>query len=370
MKLDDLDVHADVTLAEMPPGEFYRDQQLYDQVVNLVFRRSWQLDPSGETLTNAEHVRPFTLLDGSLNEPMLFTRDEAGVLRCISNVCTHRAALLVDAPCRTKAIRCTYHGRRFSLDGRFRFAPEFEDAQAFPRPEDDLARIDCAEWGPLRFASLNPTAEFEDFVREPQQRLSFLDLEQFTYEPSGARSYTVDGNWALYLENYLEGMHIPFLHPGLAKTLDVRSYGYELFPGGVLQLGLASKNEDVVFEHPKGHADHGKRVAAYYYHLFPNTLLNFYPWGLSVNVVLPQGPEQMRVQYQSYVSRPELRLRGAGGDLEQVEQEDQSAVSSVARGLRSALYRRGRYAPSHELGVHHFHRWLVGHSSTHRLRNI
>ncbi|TMH07471.1 MAG: hypothetical protein E6H79_04690, partial [Betaproteobacteria bacterium] len=35
-------------------------------------------------------------------------------------------------------------------------------------------------------------------------------------------------NWALYVENYLEGLHIPFVHPGLTKTLDLGNYRYEL----------------------------------------------------------------------------------------------------------------------------------------------
>jgi len=49
---------------------------------------------------------------------------------------------------------------------------------------------------------------------------------------------------------------------------------------------------------------------------------------------------------------------GAGAGLDQVEREDEAAVESVQRGLRSRLYNRGRYSPSHERGVHHFHRLL------------
>jgi choline monooxygenase len=34
-------------------------------------------------------------------------------------------------------------------------------------------------------------------------------------------------------------------------------------------------------------------------------------------------------------------------------------VESVQRGIRSSLYRRGRYSPTRERAVHHFHRLLV-----------
>ena len=35
-------------------------------------------------------------------------------------------------------------------------------------------------------------------------------------------------------------------------------------------------------------------MAAFYFWLFPNLMLNFYPWGLSVNIVYPTGPTRAR----------------------------------------------------------------------------
>jgi nitrite reductase/ring-hydroxylating ferredoxin subunit len=67
----------------------------------------------------------------------------------------------------------------------------------------------------------------------------------------------------------------------------------------------------------------GRRRAAYYYWLFPSTMLNFYPWGLSLNVVEPQGLERTHVLFHSYVWRPELLDQGAGGALDLVQREDE-----------------------------------------------
>ncbi len=44
-----------------------------------------------------------------------------------------------------------------------------------------------------------------------------------------------------------------------------------------LQIGYADGAEEV-FDLPTDHPDSGKKVAAYYYWIFPNTMLNFYPW--------------------------------------------------------------------------------------------
>jgi choline monooxygenase len=88
-------------------------------------------------------------------------------------------------------------------------------------------------------------------------------------------------------------------------------------------------------------------------------MLNFYPWGLSVNVVEPRGPHRTRVRHLHYVARPELRDQGAGKDLHTVEMEDQAVVLATQRGVGARLYRGGRYSPAHEPCVHHFHQLLT-----------
>ena len=64
------------------------------------------------------------------------------------------------------------------------------------------------------------------------------------------------------------------------------------------------------------------------------------------------------MSFRGYVLDADRLGSGAGAALDQVELEDEAAVESVQRGLRSRLYDSGRYSPSHERGVHHFHRLL------------
>lgn len=95
-----------------------------------------------------------------------------------------------------------------------------------------------------------------------------------------------------------------------------------------------------------------------FYRLFPNLMLNFYPWGLSVNVVQPLGPARTKASFISYVWRQELRDKGVGAGLHLVEMEDEEVVESVQGGALAA-YDRGRYSPKRETGTHHFHRLLA-----------
>jgi choline monooxygenase len=113
------------------------------------------------------------------------------------------------------------------------------------------------------------------------------------------------------------------------------------------------------FDLPAGHPDEGQRIAAWYFWLFPNLMLNFYPWGLSLNVVQPLGPTRTRVLFRSYVSDPNALASAIGSDLHRVEMEDEEIVEATQRGVRSRLYDRGRYSPRREQGTHHFHSLLA-----------
>jgi choline monooxygenase len=88
-------------------------------------------------------------------------------------------------------------------------------------------------------------------------------------------------------------------------------------------------------------------------------MLNFYPWGLSVNIVYPLGPGHAKVSFMRYTLPGAPAPTGAGADLHRVEMEDEEVVEAVQRGVRSRLYDRGRYSPRREVGTHHFHTILA-----------
>ena len=323
-----------------------------------VFARTWHYAGHEDLVKVAGQVHPFTLLPGGLDEPLLLTRDQKDQLHCVSNVCTHRGTLVVEGPGHEQQLRCRYHGRRFALDGKFHSMPEFERTKNFPSPSDDLAHVGLGAWTRFLMASLAPAMPFDELVSPMRARLETLPFRELVYDAGGARDYFVNANWALYLDNYLEGFHIPYVHSSLATTLDYGEYAVELERYSVLQLGIAKEGEPS-FALPADHRDRDRRVAAYYYWLFPTTMFNVYPWGVSVNVVTPLAVDRTRVSFQPFVWDASARGDGAGSGLDRVEREDEAIVEAVQRGVRSRLYDRGRYSPTREGGVHHFHRLLA-----------
>lgn len=354
-----MEVDPDIRRARVPHGEAYASRAAYRTHLARVLPRAWQYVGHAGQLPEPGWQVPATLFAGSLDEPVLLTRGEDHRVRVLSNVCTHRGKRLLETPACGSTVRCGYHGRRFDLTGRCRFMPEFEAVPEFPEARDHLPELAVGRWGPLIFASLDPAVPFDRWIQPVRERLAFFEPERMTADPATARDWDVEACWTLYCDNYLEGFHIPFVHPGLAEVLDWRRYETHLFEQVSLQIGVASGEGEGAFELPAGHPHAGRAVAGFYFFGFPTTMINLYPWGLSLNVVEPRGPDRTRVRFLPFVADPARRGEGAGAALDTVELEDEAVVKSVQGGVRSRLYRPGRYSPTQERAVHHFHRLLA-----------
>ncbi|MFI5160941.1 MAG: aromatic ring-hydroxylating dioxygenase subunit alpha [Sphingobacteriales bacterium] len=351
-------VDPDIARAKTIDADFYTSAEVFEQCREKIFAPSWQFIGNDDLTPETGDVYPFTLLPGYLDEPLLLTKDKIGTINVLSNVCTHRGNLVTDKACKLNNLRCRYHGRMFGLDGKFVSMPEFKEVEDFPSEDDNLPKLEVFQWSKWLFTSINPIYQKDLFFRDMIERVSWMPLSEFKFYPELSRTFHVKANWALYCENYLEGFHIPFVHADLNAVIDYGEYATELFfPYTSLQLGLAKTDQDC-FDLPVSSPDYGKNVAAYYFWVFPNMMFNFYPWGLSVNVVEPVSVGECRVKFFSYVWDETKLDKGAGSGLDKVEQEDEEIVENVQRGIRSRFYKHGRYSVTREQGTHHFHRIL------------
>jgi choline monooxygenase len=351
-------IDPDIRKAETLPAAFYRDADIFEQLKEQIFYKSWQWlgDISMLPATGFQH--PITLLDHFLDEPVLLTRDQEDRMHCLTNVCTHRGNIVSHNPGKSSQLICQYHGRRFDLEGKFKHMPEFKEAVGFPRLCDDLHRFPISQLGPFLWVGLNPAYDMTSIHQEITKRVGFLPLDQFKEVSAYNKDYLVNAHWALYCDNYLEGFHIPFVHADLNEVLDYGQYKTELYDHMNLQIGYSAGAEEV-FDLPEDHVDYGKKVAAYYFWIFPNLMLNFYPWGLSVNVIKPLTQDKTKVSFITYVYDESKMNRGAGALLDKVEREDEFVVEGVSKGVKSKYYQAGRFSPTREQGVHQFHQLLA-----------
>ncbi|MGQ0543332.1 MAG: aromatic ring-hydroxylating oxygenase subunit alpha [Blastocatellia bacterium] len=351
-------IDSDIRKARTLSSNFYADESFFELSKERIFAKTWQfVGSTGEVNV----LKPLTLLPEFLDEPILLIKNEKSV-ECLSNVCTHRGKILVEKPCKANLIRCDYHGRRFSLDGKFLSMPEFEGVENFPGEADNLSKVPFAERAGFMFASLDPVAPFEDFVNDAAARLE--DVEPDGLEFVSKREYEVEAHWALYCENYLEGFHIPFVHHSLNEIVDYGTYTTETFRYSSLQTALSEQpvvtgGSEHYMSDENGKLGLQSNIAARYLFIFPNLMFNFYPWGISVNIVRPVTSSKSVVDFLTYVRDESLMNTGAGADLHGVELEDEAVVESVQKGIRSRFYSHGRYSPTREQGTHHFHRLIA-----------
>ena len=345
--------------AYTPPSRLYRDPKTLDRERECVFARTWQL---------AGHVSQIGAAPGSYltvdvcGESILLARDRTGGLNGFHNVCRHRAGpVTVGSGCRA-SFQCQYHGWTYGLDGRLLTTLEFDGVECFDKDRMGLAAVDVAIWENLIFIRMSRDVvevpleaylgEIPDAIR-PMAISSMSTVEQ--------RDYVLECNWKVYVDNYLEGYHIPIVHPSLMRELDYAAYRTITSRYYSLQHApiRASKSGGAMRRYS---SEQGQTQALYYW-IFPNLMLNVYPDNFSTNLIVPLSHDKTLTIFEWYFQdghseKAREKIRETIEFSDEIQQEDIRICEAVQRGLRSISYDRGRYSVSRENGVHHFHSLL------------
>ena len=353
--IDSYDPHAPLAEAQTIPARWYVDPRIMELERQTLFTRSWQM------VGRADQVRdPGQYVTWELaGEPILVVRGSDRILRGFFNVCRHHAAAVMTEPeGQANKLRCPYHGWTYALDGALKGTPDFAGVCNFDRAANGLVPIEVDQWGSWVFVKLKPggpgLAEFlgADLI-EQVRRLSLDNLHWME-----RRHYTLDCNWKVFVDNYLDGgYHVPYLHKGLDSVLDYSNYVIENGERFCLQ------SSPVVTEGTEaqtGAVRKGER--ALYYWIYPNFMVNWYEGVMDTNIVCPRGVDRTDVIFDFYfadVSEQSREHNIASIDVGQrIQDEDVAICKSVQRGLGSRAYRAGRLSVRREAGEHLFHKLL------------
>jgi len=379
-------VDPNIDRAVSLPASAFVDSEFLELELGTIFARSWLLAPSeNDSLdglaTSTDPIEktgsrvPFNLL----GKPFFLQRGQHGRLNCFPNVCTHAWHPLVESPSVGGAIICPQHGRQFDNEGRFVAQAGFEKMDGFPRESDHLRNVHVDEWGQWVFVSTGePLAPFQEIIETVQQSVLGLKLASLRRRRFDEEIREVEGNWKQHAWNYMDNFHIKFVHKGpggLANAIDLASYRTELYKFSALQWAYA-RNEENGFD-PQLLADRfrdpknpTRKVFALWWFIFPNITLNFYPWGLSVNVYMPipgKPDKTLFLWFQYALDEEKFQHRNSTWLSEQVDAEDIEAIGLVSTGAKSGFAPRGRFAPNEETGPHWFHRLVYETVFEHRI---
>ncbi|MBM4186812.1 MAG: aromatic ring-hydroxylating dioxygenase subunit alpha [Gemmatimonadetes bacterium] len=345
----DLEVHP-VERSETIPSAWYTDPGFHALDRDAVFAGTWQGVGHGQMVD-----RPGAYFLASIaDNPIIVLADGAGQPRAFYNVCRHRGGPLATEPAGcVKALSCKYHGWTYWLDGTLRGVPRFDRTELFDKGDYGLVPLAVRQWRGFLFAHLgDPLATpLEELLGGISDRIGPIPIEEMRLVHRV--DYQVGANWKVYVDNFLEGYHIPHVHPELNRALDYSSYRTELAAWHSLQY--SPLKADNVYT--------GGGGEAYYYWIYPNLMLNFLPHRIQANLVVPEGPGRCRVIFWYYYLDPAApgRDRQIADDLaysDLVQAEDRDICERVQIGLGSRAYDRGRFSVDMESGVHHFQQLL------------
>ncbi len=364
-----LDFERKIESAWTLASRLYTDPSVLELEKEKIFRRTWQLAGTSRQSCGEAAGVPKTLLDPETylcadvaGEPVVLSRDASGVLRAFSNVCRHRAGPIAEGAGCQKTFRCGYHGWTYTLDGRLIGTPDVEGMEFFDRSTMGMVPLALAAWEQFLFVNFDrdapPLAAFLDDIPERARRFAVPE-----FEFAERRDYVVECNWKVYVDNYLEGYHIPIAHPGLMREIDYAGYRVEPRRYSSQQIAPVRPKTEPAAAGARVYGEPGQDEALYYW-VFPNLMLNLYPENLQVNLVVPLSHEKTLTIFEWYyrdAHSPAVRerMQRAVEFSHQVQNEDIHLCEAVQRGLRSATYDRGRYSVKRENGVHHFHSLLA-----------
>ncbi len=343
----------DLNCASTIPAAFYTDQRIHELERSAVFGSGWQFVARAEQVSEPGR---FVTADVA-GEPVVVVRGSDGTLRAFFNVCRHHAAaVMTEAEGRCSVMQCPYHAWTYGLDGALKGMPEWEGVEGFDKREFGLVPVRVEAWESFVFVNLSGVgATLAAFLGDMVERVRPLDLGKLKFFER--RSYDLNCNWKVYVDNYLDGgYHVPHLHKSLNTVLDYSEYKIETRGNYCLQSSPMAAGSDTET------ASVRKGEMAYYYWVYPNFMLNWYEGVMDTNLVLPMGVDRCRVIFDFFfadigddaLDHNEMSM--AVG--ERIQEEDIGVCESVQRGLRSRAYDTGRLSVRREAGEQQFHRLL------------
>lgn len=327
------------------PASVYRDPARYDGERRRMFGKSWLFMGHVSEIAREGDVVAATIA----GYPLVVVRAANG-LKAFHNVCRHRAGPLFEGErgnCGS-TLTCKYHGWVYALDGRLRNARDFGAAAGFDPRNFCLVELKVDVWRGFVFVNADANASPLARALAPlDKRMGARDLDTLVH--ADRRSHDIGCNWKIYVENYLEGYHIPLVHPQLNAEVDASKY--EVTVEG-----------DVCFHFAPPREANGIYDGLWAF-VQPHLGINVYNHGLMVERMVPLGLAATRLIYDYYLTREVAaapaerhRILSMSGI---VTAEDKWICERVQANIEAGIYESGVLSPWHEQGVAWFQKFVA-----------
>ncbi len=341
------------------PARYYTARDIFEREKEAIFFRSWQYVGHAEELSEVGSYITASVLD----QGIFVARGKDGELRAFYNVCSHRAHELLRGAGRARVITCPYHAWSYRLTGELRSARGTENVAGFDAKEFCLKPVRVEQLGPLVFVNLDRDAA--PLASQAGGLLAEIrhyapDFDKLT--KAASRSWEIDANWKVCVDNFLECYHCEPAHPAFAQLVDMSSYRSTTHAFHSTHVSRSGRPDNKAF---KFDPNDKSQVAAFWW-LWPTTTVNVAPGdsNMAMFYLKPLSAERtLQVADYYYLDRTLTEQRKARIDYanEVLQVEDNNLCEGVQRGLRSRGYTQGRFVVDRgrtqisEHAVHHFH---------------
>lgn len=203
-------------LAAQQPGYslaqgFYQDPDVYQAEINNIFLKHWlYAGHESQILKSGDY---FTFEFDS--ESVIVVRTTTGGVKAHMNVCRHRGSkICLEASGSQKSLTCPYHAWSYNLDGQLISARNMPED--FEPSQNGLHQVNVALIGGFIFVCLSDSPPNLSALRNDLAEV-FDVFGLKTLKLAQQKSYGIDANWKLAVENYQECYHCAPSHQEFAK---------------------------------------------------------------------------------------------------------------------------------------------------------
>jgi len=243
-----------------------------------------------------------------LGPSILVMRGKDGVARAFLNMCTHRAARLIEAQepwqGHLPRVTCPFHAWTFDGAGTLVGQPGKAGFAGCDIGGRNLIELPCAEYLGVIFVRADPDGAPIDAAAHLGSFGPVLaQLELDRAEPVKKGTLTADSNWKFALDTYGEGYHFKALHAStIGQTHYCNRNVYEPF-GRHHRVSFPDLSVGALVG--KDEADWPETDYGGVHYLFPNTVVFFGAvmpgvYFTQVFRLFPDGPDKMVCQFAVY----------------------------------------------------------------------
>jgi phenylpropionate dioxygenase-like ring-hydroxylating dioxygenase large terminal subunit len=351
--------------AQTLPPACYFDPEFHRRELERVFCAGWVMVGRLDQIPNRGDY--FTVDYADIR--LVVMRDTAGRVRAYANSCRHRGARLLDGRGTARAIVCPYHAWTYTVDGALRGAAGMEATVGFCKEDHPLAEARCEAWGGFIFVSVDPSGvTLVDWLGELPEKLAMYRLEEMV--ATRRETFEVACNWKLWVENFMEGYHIPTVHRATISGHRAENRPQETLRGEYQMIRelhpgtLALLGDDPGFP-PIESLEGEEGVGSRFILIYPATMIAICVDSMWSFECHPLGPETTEVVLtscfpRSRTERTDFAALAANYYRRQdmVVREDNEIAAQQHRGIRTRLAQPGRLCAKERI-VHLLDNWIL-----------